>query len=64
VNDPILERWNTMSLKDRQDALDKFNVTTLQGVMKHEKLREYIKANFMKAKLIRKESYEMPDLRS
>jgi hypothetical protein len=54
MNDPILERWNTMSVKDRQDILDKFEVFTLEGVMKHEKLREYIKENFMKSKLIRR----------
>jgi len=54
--DEILERWNTISLKDRQEMLDKFNVDTLQGVMENKKLREYIKTNFMRSKLLRRES--------
>lgn len=55
-NDEILEVWNTMSIKDRQEALDKFNVFTYQGVMENKKLRAYIKDNFMipKSKLIRR----------
>jgi len=50
--DEILERWNTISLKDRQEMLDKFNVDTLQGVMENKKLREYIKTNFIQTSTI------------
>jgi hypothetical protein len=56
VKDEILEKWYTMPLKTKQEILDKFNVTTLQGVMENEKLRAYVKANFMRSKLIRRES--------
>lgn len=54
--DEILEKWYTMSLKIKQEILDKFNVDTLEGVMKNEKLRSYVKENFMKSKLLRRES--------
>jgi hypothetical protein len=56
MKDEILEKWFTMNLKTKQEILDKFNVTTLQGVMENQKLRAYVKANFMRSKLIRRES--------
>ena len=56
MKDEILEKWYTMPLKTKQEILDKFNVTTLQGVMENQKLREYVKANFMRPKLLRRES--------
>jgi len=62
MKDEILERWNTISLKDRQEMLDKFNVDTLQGVMESQKLRDYIRANFMKSKLIRRDCNALPNL--
>lgn len=52
--DEILEKWYTMPLRTKQEILDKFNVDTLQGVMENEKLREFIKTNFMRSKLLRR----------
>ena len=54
MTDEILEKWYTMPLKVKQEILDKFNVETLGGVLKNEKLRTYVKENFMKSKLIRR----------
>ena len=56
--DEILERWNTISLKDRQEMLDKFNVDTLQGVMENKKLREYVKENFLQKITVSQEAVD------
>ena len=62
MNDEILEKWYTMKLKTKQEILDKFKVDTLQGVMENQKLRDYIRANFMKSKLIRRDCNALPNL--
>jgi len=54
MNDEILEKWYDISFKDRIKILDKFNVHTLQGIMENKKLRNYIKENYTKSKLIRR----------
>jgi len=58
VKDEILEKWYTMPLKTKQEILDKFNVTTLQGVMENEKLREYVKENFLQKITVSQEAVD------
>jgi hypothetical protein len=70
MKDEILKIWYTMSIKDKQEALDKFNVDTLGGIMENQKIREYIKTNFKlvesstipRSKLLRRESNDLSDL--
>ena len=54
MNDEILERWNDISLKDRLEMLNKFNIHTLQGVIENKNLQNYLKENHTKSKLIRR----------
>jgi hypothetical protein len=58
MKDEILERWNTMTFDERDNVLNKFNFNELGPILKSEKVRTYIKENYMKpkSKLLRRES--------